>query len=97
MYRLPMNWSFLPPPQDFGVHAQIELAPGGQKQVVTEENKENYVSLLAEYKIKKGIAKQIEHFLEGFHELIPPNWIGVFTPNELELLISGMVKRDSSN
>lgn len=31
----------------------------------------------------------------GFHELIPPNWISVFTPNELELLISGMLSSSS--
>jgi E3 ubiquitin-protein ligase HUWE1 len=56
---------------------------------VTDENKEVYVSLLAEYKIKKGIDKQLESFLSGFYELVPKNWICIFTPNELELLISG--------
>lgn len=57
--------------------------------MVTDANKENYVELLVEYKIKKGIEEQIENFLEGFHELIPLNWVAIFTPNELELLISG--------
>ena len=33
---------------------------------------------------------QIDYFLEGFHELIPPELICIFDAQELELLISGL-------
>ncbi len=33
---------------------------------------------------------QIDSFLEGFHELVPPELISIFDAQELELLISGL-------
>ena len=33
---------------------------------------------------------QIDSFLEGFHELVPPELISLFDAQELELLISGL-------
>jgi E3 ubiquitin-protein ligase HUWE1 len=41
-----------------------------------------------------GIRPQINSFLEGFHELIEPQLISIFTPSELELLISGLPEID---
>ncbi len=37
-----------------------------------------------------AIEKQIKAYLDGFYELVNPNMISIFTPKELELLISGM-------
>lgn len=37
-----------------------------------------------------GIKQQITAFLEGFHDMIEPSLISIFTPSELELLISGL-------
>ena len=68
---------------------QIPLKLNGADIVVTDKNKEEYVTLSSEYVTMKGTEKQLEHFLTGFHELIPKNWVGVFTPVELELLIAG--------
>jgi E3 ubiquitin-protein ligase HUWE1 len=45
---------------------------------------------VAQFKMSNGIRKQIDSFLEGFHELIPPDLIAIFNEKELELLISGM-------
>lgn len=36
------------------------------------------------------VAHVLQSFLEGFHELVPPEMISIFTSQELELLISGM-------
>lgn len=36
------------------------------------------------------ITFQIDAFLEGFHDLVPPELISIFDANELELLISGL-------
>lgn len=33
---------------------------------------------------------QIDSFLEGFHEMIPPELISIFDAQELELIISGL-------
>ncbi|OVA01819.1 Ubiquitin-associated domain/translation elongation factor EF-Ts [Macleaya cordata] len=67
-----------------------ELIPGGRNIRVTEENKHEYVDLVAEHRLTTAIRPQINAFLEGFTELIPPNLISIFNDKELELLISGL-------
>ncbi|PPR81704.1 hypothetical protein GOBAR_AA39010 [Gossypium barbadense] len=67
-----------------------ELIPGGQNIKVTEENKHQYVDLVAEHRLTTAIRPQINAFLEGFNELIPRELITIFNDKELELLISGL-------
>lgn len=45
---------------------------------------------MCQRKIVGGIQQQLEAFLSGFHELIPPALISVFDDKELELLLSGL-------
>ena len=37
-----------------------------------------------------SIRSQINSFLEGFHEVVSKSLVSIFTPSELELLISGL-------
>lgn len=67
-----------------------ELIPGGRNIKVTEENKHQYVDLVAEHRLTTAIRPQINAFLEGFTELIPRELISIFHDKELELLISGL-------
>ncbi|KAK7275857.1 hypothetical protein RIF29_16983 [Crotalaria pallida] len=67
-----------------------ELIPGGRNIKVTEENKHQYVDLVAEHRLTTAIRPQINAFLEGFNELIPRELISIFHDKELELLISGL-------
>lgn len=67
-----------------------ELIPGGRNIKVTEENKHQYVDLVAEHRLTTAIRPQITAFLEGFNELIPGELISIFNDKELELLISGL-------
>uniref|UniRef100_A0A2P2MUY2 HECT-type E3 ubiquitin transferase n=2 Tax=Rhizophora mucronata TaxID=61149 RepID=A0A2P2MUY2_RHIMU len=67
-----------------------ELIPGGCNMKVTEENKYQYVDLVAEHRLTTAIRPQINAFLEGFNELIPRELISIFNDKELELLISGL-------
>ncbi|KAL6983105.1 E3 ubiquitin-protein ligase upl1 [Sarracenia purpurea var. burkii] len=67
-----------------------ELIPGGRNVRVTEENKHEYVDLVAEHRLTTAIRPQINAFLEGFSELIPRDLISIFNDKELELLISGL-------
>lgn len=67
-----------------------ELIPGGQNIKVTEENKHQYVDLVAEHRLTTAIRPQINAFLEGFNELIARELISIFNDKELELLISGL-------
>ncbi|GAB4839475.1 hypothetical protein Ancab_028998 [Ancistrocladus abbreviatus] len=67
-----------------------ELIPGGRNIKVTEENKHQYVDLVAEHRLTTAIRPQITAFLDGFNELIPRELISIFNDRELELLISGL-------
>ncbi|OIV97840.1 hypothetical protein TanjilG_12597 [Lupinus angustifolius] len=71
-----------------------ELIPGGRNIKVTEENKNQYVDLVAEHRLTTAIRPQINAFLEGFSELIPRELISIFNDKELELLISGLPEID---
>ncbi|KAE8709850.1 E3 ubiquitin-protein ligase UPL2 [Hibiscus syriacus] len=71
-----------------------ELIPGGRNIKVTEENKHQYVDLVAEHHLTTAIRPQINAFLEGFNELIPRELIFIFNDKELELLISGLPEID---
>ena len=74
----------------FGETRTIELKPGGSSIPVTESNKHEYVRLVTEQSLTNSIRSQIDAFLAGFHEIIPPSLIKLFSERELELLISGL-------
>lgn len=76
--------------EDYGEQKVIDLKPGGRDIPVTEENKSEYVRLVVEYRLINSIQEQLDHFLEGFHDIIPKDVIAIFDEQELELLISGM-------
>ncbi|KAF5727902.1 E3 ubiquitin-protein ligase UPL1 isoform X1 [Tripterygium wilfordii] len=71
-----------------------ELKPGGRNIRVTEETKHEYVDLVADHILTNAIRPQINSFLEGFNELVPPELISIFNDKELELLISGLPEID---
>ena len=74
----------------FGRSSTFDLLPDGRNVQVTEDNKEQYVSLVCKHRMTTSIKSQINAFMEGFHELIKPELICIFTAKELELLISGL-------
>jgi hypothetical protein len=53
-----------------------------------------YVSLVADFHLNRRIRPQIEMFLRGFHEIIPSRWIGMFSAEELQIVISGSEDTD---
>ena len=85
-----LDLNFTVESHEFGKVTEHELKEGGRNIPVTDENKLEYVMLVAQFKMSNGIRKQIDSFLEGFHELIPPELISIFSEKELELLICGM-------
>ncbi|CAK9440605.1 uncharacterized protein LODBEIA_P46400 [Lodderomyces beijingensis] len=75
---------------DYGEHKIIDLIENGKDIPVTEENKQDYVKKVVEYKLQTSVEEQMENFLIGFHEIIPKNLVAIFDEKELELLISGL-------
>jgi E3 ubiquitin-protein ligase HUWE1 len=74
----------------FGRRDIIDLIPNGRNIPVTEDEKEKYVSLVCEHRMTTAISNQIQAYLDGFYEMVSRDLIAIFTPRELELLISGL-------
>ncbi|XP_061451913.1 E3 ubiquitin-protein ligase NEDD4 isoform X2 [Rhineura floridana] len=74
----------------FGQTHQRELKSGGSDVVVTNENKQEYIYLVIQWRFVNRIREQMAAFKEGFFELIPQDLIKIFDENELELLMCGL-------
>jgi E3 ubiquitin-protein ligase HUWE1 len=94
MEHLGLELTFSAESVNFGQQVTVDLVPDGRNLHVDDVNKLAYVRRIAHYRMTDAIRAQIEAFLEGFHELVPPELISIFTPSELELLISGMPNID---
>ncbi|KAL3479873.1 hypothetical protein BJX99DRAFT_53548 [Aspergillus californicus] len=75
---------------DFGEKQAIDLIENGRNIPVTQENKEEYIQKVVDYRLVVSVREQLDNFLKGFHEIIPPDLISIFNEQELELLISGL-------
>uniref|UniRef100_A0A673J7S8 E3 ubiquitin-protein ligase n=1 Tax=Sinocyclocheilus rhinocerous TaxID=307959 RepID=A0A673J7S8_9TELE len=62
-----------------------ELKPDGGNIQVTEENKEEYIRLVAEWRLSRGVEEQTQAFLEGFNEVLPQQYLQYFDAKELFL------------
>lgn len=78
----------------FGRIEEKELIPGGSDIRVTDLNKIEYFEKMGYYRMYDKIKPQIDSFLQGFHELVPKEQVKIFSPSELELLISGLPNFD---
>ncbi|KAL4909049.1 hypothetical protein BDW74DRAFT_174265 [Aspergillus multicolor] len=79
---------------DFGEKQTIDLIEHGRNIPVTQENKEEYVQKVVDYRLVASVREQLDNFLKGFHDIIPPELISIFNEQELELLISGLPEID---
>jgi hypothetical protein len=72
----------------------IPLVADGEDKAVTNANKEDYLRLMIQGRLKDFVAHRLKAFCEGFYSIIPPETIKIFTPAELDLLICGLPKID---
>ncbi|XP_072571537.1 itchy E3 ubiquitin protein ligase a isoform X2 [Paramormyrops kingsleyae] len=71
-----------------------ELKPDGSNILVTEENKEEYIRLVAEWRLSRGVEEQTQAFFEGFNEVLPQQYLQYFDAKELEVMLCGMQEID---
>lgn len=74
----------------FGRKSTVELCPGGASVKVTNDNKREYVDLVARHRMTTAIRPQIDAFLGGFWDVVPQPLVALFNDHELELMISGL-------
>ncbi|XP_063311790.1 E3 ubiquitin-protein ligase Itchy homolog [Pelobates fuscus] len=71
-----------------------DLKENGSNIQVTEENKEEYIRLVAEWRLSRGVEEQTQAFFEGFNEILPQQYLQYFDAKELEVLLCGMQEID---
>lgn len=76
-----------------GFAQSVELIPGGSTVRVSSANVHSYIHRYAHHKLNLETASQCRAFLSGFRLLIPADWLKMFNPRELQILISGEPKR----
>uniref|UniRef100_A0A8C2XMD0 E3 ubiquitin-protein ligase n=1 Tax=Cyclopterus lumpus TaxID=8103 RepID=A0A8C2XMD0_CYCLU len=67
-----------------------ELKSDGGNLQVTEENKEEYIRLVAEWRLSRGVEEQTQAFFEGFNEVLPQQYLQYFDAKELEVMLCGI-------
>lgn len=67
----------------------IDLVPNGSITPVTSSNKLKFVHEVANFKLNRLINIQCNSFLNGLFEIISKEWLAMFNPYELQMLISG--------
>jgi hypothetical protein len=78
--------------KDPRVATEVDLIPNGSNIEVTNANRVEYAYRVANYKLSSQLKKQIEAFLAGLNEIIPVNFLKLFTAAELQSVISGEEK-----
>ncbi len=82
-----------------------DLVPGGRDLAVTNSNRAQciytasnkritrwvrlYIYLMADHYLNRSIEGQCRAFVSGFQEIIPYDWTRIFSPKELQQIISG--------
>ncbi|ELP90873.1 E3 ubiquitin protein ligase HUWE1, putative [Entamoeba invadens IP1] len=67
----------------------IDLKPNGGEIMVTQENKLEYIQLMTDYILNTSIEKQFSAFISGFKLVFNSRLLTIFSPRELQLLVSG--------
>ena len=75
--------------EEFGVSKTLDLIPNGRNVAVTNENRVQYITLVAHYRLNVQTEKQCAAFFGGLSDIIEPGWIRMFNQQELRVLVGG--------
>ncbi|KAJ2959303.1 hypothetical protein NQZ79_g5236 [Umbelopsis isabellina] len=67
----------------------VDLKYNGRDIPVTNDNRIEYIYVMGDYMLNQRIQEQTKAFIEGFKSIISDNWIRIFSPAELQRVISG--------
>uniref|UniRef100_A0AAG5CX39 E3 ubiquitin-protein ligase n=1 Tax=Anopheles atroparvus TaxID=41427 RepID=A0AAG5CX39_ANOAO len=90
----PLMLTFSVDEESFGTTNQRELKPNGADIEVTNENKDEYIRLVIDWRFEARVKEQMQAFLEGVGSLVPLHLLKIFDENELELLMCGIQSID---
>jgi ubiquitin-protein ligase E3 C len=77
------------PRAEFGETRQVDLKPNGASIPVTRENRLEYITLVAHFRLTSQIRRQAHAFFDGLAEVVDPRWLRMFNQQELQVLLGG--------
>ncbi|XP_058018180.1 E3 ubiquitin-protein ligase HECTD1 isoform X8 [Ahaetulla prasina] len=85
---LGLNFQFCPSSRVYGFTA-VDLKPGGEDELVTMDNAEEYVDLMFDFCMHAGIQKQMDAFRDGFNRVFPMEKLSSFSHEEVQMILCG--------
>ncbi|XP_033000015.1 E3 ubiquitin-protein ligase HECTD1 isoform X9 [Lacerta agilis] len=85
---LGLNFQFCPSSRVYGFTA-VDLKPGGEDEMVTMDNAEEYVDLMFDFCMHSGIQKQMDAFRDGFNRVFPMEKLSSFSHEEVQMILCG--------
>ncbi|KAL3151218.1 hypothetical protein ABBQ38_013059 [Trebouxia sp. C0009 RCD-2024] len=73
----------------FGARSIQTLVPGGSQVAVTNSNKLHYIHLAADWHLNGRLSASSAAFARGLAQVIPPSWLKLFNPQEVNQLLGG--------
>ncbi|MCP9261537.1 Ubiquitin-protein ligase E3C [Dirofilaria immitis] len=74
---------------NFGVTEKIELKKDGSYIKVTADNRMEYIQLYVNYYLAKRLSPMIAALRSGLRNVIDPEWLRMFSPLEISMLVGG--------
>uniref|UniRef100_A0A7S3DE09 HECT-type E3 ubiquitin transferase n=1 Tax=Palpitomonas bilix TaxID=652834 RepID=A0A7S3DE09_9EUKA len=72
-----------------GEGVEVEVMEGGNDVEVTDDNKLDYLNMMAEFLLKSRCEKGLEAFTKGFEEVFPRDHFTTVSSRDMELLVCG--------
>ncbi|XP_061467551.1 E3 ubiquitin-protein ligase HECTD1 isoform X1 [Rhineura floridana] len=85
---LGLNFQFCPSSRVYGFTA-VDVKPGGEDELVTMDNAEEYVDLMFDFCMHTGIQKQMDAFRDGFNRVFPMEKLSSFSHEEVQMILCG--------
>ncbi|XP_013923631.1 PREDICTED: E3 ubiquitin-protein ligase HECTD1 isoform X3 [Thamnophis sirtalis] len=85
---LGLNFQFCPSSRVYGFTA-VDLKPGGEDELVTMDNAEEYVDMMFDFCMHTGIQKQMDAFRDGFNRVFPMEKLSSFSHEEVQMILCG--------
>lgn len=74
---------------DVGDVQSVDLVPGGRNIRVTVDNRLEYIRAYVNFFLFKRIEPMVDAMRAGVSTVIDPGWLAMFSPSELQTLVSG--------
>ncbi|CCD13055.1 unnamed protein product [Trypanosoma congolense IL3000] len=72
-----------------GTVVEVSLHENGRDIAVTRRNCMDYICRIADFRLNREAAKQIQAFQEGLESVVPSTWLRLFDSDEIRKLFAG--------